>query len=179
LKFTCTVVRRMDGRELRTKEVLVSRPGEMVWHIALKLLGFMLFLEQEPRIEAGVGWKFKPDLVAFDPSGAVGLWVDCGNIAIDKIRRVAAWVPSSAGFVILRRNEREARVLLDNMKGKVPGRGRVEVRWFGKDFVNQLAGRLDANNTLHCTLYEDWLEVKIQNRHGVWETGTEMGLEVW
>ena len=87
MKYTFSI--ENDG-----KIVLESRAGESDRHIALKLLAYLLFRDEADglplRIEQGVGQRHKPDLVATDPdTGAVRLWIDCGDIGVKRLGRIA------------------------------------------------------------------------------------------
>ncbi|UZP67030.1 YaeQ family protein [Desulfovibrio mangrovi] len=142
---------RAIAPERRIKLVLRAAPGEVAWHIALKILGYLLFMEYEPRIEEGIGWHYKPDLVSLDDHGALRLWVDCGNIAVRKIDRVAQKVGPDAPFVILRRSHRDALLLAQSLdKMRFPER--VHILSFEKGFVDAFADALDATNQIQTRI---------------------------
>ena len=166
MKFTFSIQFDGPGGQLREKMVAAAAGSEVTWHIALKFLGYLLFHQERPRIEQGVDWHYKPDLVALDPFGPVKLWVDCGNIAVKKIDRVATWVGPDAKFFILRRTRREAEILVANMKGKIKHAGRVSLIWFDDGFVDQLAKVLDSVNRCSGSQADDQLTLVVSNRHG-------------
>ena len=132
------------------KLVLHSAPGEVAWHIALKLLGYTLFMDYAPRIEEGIGWHYKPDLVALDAQGQVRLWVDCGNIAVRKIERVAVKVGNGAPFFILRRTHRDAQLLAQSLTGKMRFPERLRILSFDNGVVDALAAHLDTTNHIRA-----------------------------
>ncbi|MFV0347218.1 MAG: YaeQ family protein [Halodesulfovibrio sp.] len=160
MKYTLNITRKMlapdardarDASEMRTKLVLRAAPGEVAWHIALKVLGYLLFMEYEPRIEEGIGWHYKPDLVSLDAEGRLRLWVDCGNIAVRKIDRVAQKVGADVPFIILRRTQRDAQLLAQSLdKMRFPER--VHILSFDKGFVDALAEALDATNHIRADI---------------------------
>jgi uncharacterized protein YaeQ len=147
------------------KIVLAAAPTELAWHIALKLIGWVLFFEQRPRIEEGVDWRYKPDLIATDPQGNLKLCIDCGNIAIKKIDKVATKMQHER-FVILRRTPREADRLVNAFGTRVKRPERVELVSFDEGFVDALADWFDSSNQLTCRRANDRLEVVLENRRG-------------
>jgi uncharacterized protein YaeQ len=156
----------------REKLVLRAHPSELPWHIGLKVIAYVLHLEQRPQVEESVGFRFKPDLAAVDESGRVRLWVDCGNIAVKKIRRVAAWLPEGAVFEILRREERDGRALAAAVAGAEPLKHALELAWFDDGFVDAFAEGLDSSNTLHCVRSPRRLEMTLTNRGGTYDLGS-------
>lgn len=161
MKYTFTI--RLGGGQ--EKLVVQANPGELAWHVVLKVLGYILFREHRPRIEEGIGWHYKPDLVALDAEGKLALWVDCGNIAVRKIDRVARKV-GKAPFYILRRTEHEADTLVRAMTGKVRDLARVKVLSFDEGVVDEIAAWLDATNDLTCRRRDESLELTLENRRG-------------
>lgn len=160
-----------DGH-FEEKLVLGAWTGEKTWHVVLKLLGYVLFYEQRPRIEAGIGWHFKPDLVSLDDRGAVALWVDCGNIAPRKIDRVATKVGEPDRFFILKRRRQEAELLRRLLDGRIKHPGRVHLIAFDDGFVDELSTRLDGTNRLAVDRGPDHLALRLDNRRGPRELET-------
>ena len=81
----------LAGRRVR----LWQRPGESYNHVLMKALGYAMFVGEFPRlqIEAGVGLRYKPDLVAErDGRRAAGVrfefWGECGAVSMRKV----AWL---------------------------------------------------------------------------------------
>ncbi|MCS6860627.1 MAG: YaeQ family protein [Abditibacteriales bacterium] len=166
MKYTFTIHLMTSDAQHREKLVIAAGAGEVAWHVALKLIGYLLFIEDRPRIEEGIDWHYKPDLVAHDAEGRLTLWVDCGNIAVKKVDAVATKVGTAARFVILRRTRREAERLHVVMGKKVKHRQRVIVLSFDDDFVDALADSLDSTNELTCRRTADGLHLRLVNRHG-------------
>jgi uncharacterized protein YaeQ len=165
VKFTFNL--SLDGTH-EEKLVIAAWKGEMVWHIALKLLGYLLHFEEHPRIEESVQWHYKPDLVARDETGKITLWIDCGNIAVRKIDRVATKIGAER-FLILRRTRGEAARLDDAMEGRVKHRARVQLIAFADGFVDALAAHLDRTNDLEARRSENEIALVVSNRRGRFE----------
>jgi uncharacterized protein YaeQ len=151
--------------DVKEKLVIDAWKGEMTWHVVLKLLGFLLFFEDRPRIEESVQWHYKPDLFARDNEGKLRLWIDCGNIAVRKIDRVATKMGSER-FFILRRTRHEAERLKAAMDGRVKHLARVQLVAFDDGFVDDLAAHLDRTNDLEASRSEKALALTVSNRRG-------------
>lgn len=148
---------------VRDRIVLDAAEGELPWHIALKFLGYLLYREWEPRVEEGVGWHYKPDLVSVDAQGGIRLWIDCGNIAVRKIDRVAAKV-GDAPFRILRRTRRDAEQLAASLKGEVRHPERVRIIAFDNGFVDAIGANLTTTNRIRAMRHADALDLHCENR---------------
>lgn len=200
MKYTWNITLSTDGSRLihggappgesesptfSEKLVTASGSSEVPWHIALKLLGFLLFIEHRPLVEYSIGWHYKPDLVVPGNGGPHGaekgrmpatgsplggsatplLWIDCGNIALRKIDRLSRRLPSGV-FHILRRNAGEGIRLAAAVAEKVRRPENVTVHYFDSGVVDALADRLDASNTILGHRSEGHLAFTLENRHG-------------
>lgn len=165
--LTLTVDDRAAGMiSRREKLVLWAHPSELAWHIALKLVSYILFLEARPQVERSVGFRFKPDLASVDAAGRVTLWVDCGNVAVKKVQRVAGWLRDDARFVIVRREERDGQALAEAIAGNGALKHSLELLWFDIGFVDGLADLLDASNALSCVRSPGRIDLTLANRGG-------------
>ncbi|HZS09887.1 MAG TPA: hypothetical protein VFD58_33985 [Blastocatellia bacterium] len=74
---------------------LYKRVGESYEHVLMKALGFALFHPAYPslEIERDVGWRYTPDLIAFDRRGRIDFWGECGLVGVRKI----AWLAKHSG----------------------------------------------------------------------------------
>ncbi|ADP85524.1 YaeQ family protein [Nitratidesulfovibrio vulgaris] len=153
--------------DLQRRFLLQAAEGELAWHIALKLIAFILWMEHEPQVEMGVGWHYKPDVVIRDADGKVRLWGDCGNIAVRKIERVAGWLPQDGVLHILRRGRRDAGQLADSLRGKGRDPSKVRITAFDDGFVDGLAASLDTTNRIEAVCRDADLTLSVSNRKGV------------
>jgi uncharacterized protein YaeQ len=166
LKFTFRITLHAHEKTHRQKLVIDASQGEMQWHVALKLLGFLLFYQYQPRIEEGIGWHYKPDLVGLNQNGELVLWIDCGNIEMKKIDKIATKVGTSAKFVILKRTRNEMQRLAKQVKTRIKHHRRVEWIAFDDQVVDNLAECFDVTNDLNCLLEAEHLSLTIENRNG-------------
>lgn len=118
------------------KIVLVSQDNETPEHLALKLAGFILFFHLNPLIDASLknpalmGQEFKPDLIALDEFGEIGLWVECGNVTTHKMDKLIRRY-RNARIIALKSNQREAENLRRALKkNEISNSDRVEIWYF-------------------------------------------------
>ncbi len=166
MKYTVSITLLADGAVHRDKRVLGADRSELPWHIALKLLGLLLFFEPQLQVERGIGWHYKPDLLSLDPEGRVRLWIDCGNISVRKVDRVANKVGGAGRFALLRRQRQDAELLLRSLEGRVRHPERVEVLHFDDGFVDRFAGALGTTNEIEAQRTDARLEIVLRNRSG-------------
>ena len=75
--------------------VLTKRAGESTAHVLMKAIACARYAPEYPdlRIETAIGLRYKPDLVALDDTGAPRLWVECGHVDREKLRRLVRRFP--------------------------------------------------------------------------------------
>lgn len=172
MKYTFTITTpdtEGNGARLREKIVLESRAGESPRHIALKILAYVLFKgEADPlplRIEQGVGQRHKPDLVASDPeTGSVLLWVDCGQIEVQRLGRIVAQ-NRRAQVVVVKTTENEVRHYARAAAKFLPeaSERRAALRFvgFGEEFLPTFLTHMRGTNDLAASREPDTLSVEI------------------
>jgi uncharacterized protein YaeQ len=149
MKYTFTI---REG-ERREKRVLESR-GDLPRHIALKLTAYLLWRDETDglslQIEQRVGQRHKPDLVVLDPlTGAVRLWIDCGQIETARLGRIASKNPGTR-IIVLKGAVREAETYVSLARKDLPTPCRALVEVWGLDdgFTETLAASLCGQMTL-------------------------------
>ncbi len=152
------VIDSQDKRRPMPRTVIVGRKDtETMGHVALKLIGYMLFFRDRLRIEPRLphdSIPYEPDLVQLDYELRPVLWVECGECSIAKLDKLSVKCPEAEIWVVKRsfqaavdmkaqmvkhelRKERYGVVGLDaEMFDEVEGmvRGRNEVMWLEGDF---------------------------------------------
>ena len=128
-----------------SKLILAPKPEEKVDHLALKLAGFLMFLPMGPVVEPSsdhpslFGYDVKPDVMAMDAGGDILLWLECGEVSINKLDKVSRRLVRGR-IVVLKKSLREAKQLRERMGDEVRQSQRVEVwtwpagefeRWVG------------------------------------------------
>jgi len=74
---------RAHGRQV----VLIKKPVEQATHVLMKAFLWALYLPEYPdaRIEYPIGDRYRPDVVALDPSGEPLFWGEAGRVGVEKI----------------------------------------------------------------------------------------------
>ena len=73
------------------KKVIFSKQAhEPEIHVYFKALAFALYHKKYPtlRVEAKLEDRFQPDLNASGYDGTMLLWVECGNVSMDKVEKL-------------------------------------------------------------------------------------------
>jgi uncharacterized protein YaeQ len=172
MKYTFTI--KQVGEDSGSKLVVERAPSEVEWHIALKLLGYILFYDRKPRIEEDVDYHYRPDLFARDDFGQVNLWIDCGNIATKKIDKVATKMGKSGEFYILRQTQRDANRLRESVSSGVKHKERVKIVTFEDGFVEKLAEALDSTNEITFKIEGGNLTITLKNKNPTLEATTRL-----
>ena len=143
------------------KIVFQSRPGESDRHIALKILAYLLFQNDTGslplQVEQGVGQRHKPDLVAADPdTGHMVLWIDCGQIEVKRLGRIAAANPR-ARVIVVKATRREAENYARAAARHLPASHRAAVLCLGfdADFFEAFRAGLRGANDVALVLEGD------------------------
>lgn len=111
---------------------LVSVREETFDHLALKLAACLMLHDQDPvsepspRHPALQGQDFRPDVMSLDVGGYIRLWLECGQVSLHKIEKVARRFPN-ARIVALKRTPREARQFRDFLREDAKQAVRAEV----------------------------------------------------
>ncbi|MDX1935272.1 MAG: YaeQ family protein [Capsulimonadales bacterium] len=163
MKYTISVTEAGGARE---KLVLESRAGESVRHIVLKIVAYLLFAPTAPgplRIEQAVGQRHRPDLVVTDPaSGAVVLWIDCGQIETRRLGRIAASNPGALLYVV-KSTSREASSYAESAVRFLPegGERRDRIRFVGfrDGFTDDVVAAVRSRNEIVVRSVGDLFEV--------------------
>ena len=114
------------------KIVMACRPEETRDHLALRLSAFLFFWSYDPKTELSLkhpalaGQEFFPDLVALNEAGEIGLWVECGNVTLNKLDKLIRRYPH-ARLAVLKATEAEGRRLRRDLSDSVNRHGNVEI----------------------------------------------------
>lgn len=127
------------------KLLLAPRPEEKTDHLALKLAGYLMFLPLGPVVDPSSDhaalhdFDLKPDLVAMDAGGGITLWLECGEVSINKLDKVSRRLGNSR-VVVLKRSMHQARQLRERLDEQVRQGHRVEIwTWPEGEFERWLA----------------------------------------
>jgi hypothetical protein len=122
------------------KIYLVPRPEEKDDHIALKLAGLVMFHRANPIVEPSSdhpslnGFTHRPDLCVLDEGGGMSIWIECGNVSLNKLDKVLRRF-SYGRVVVIKPDLREAGKLRKDLAEAVKNSERIEIwAWSEKEF---------------------------------------------
>lgn len=124
--------------------IFSSFAGESTWHVALKLLAYLIYRQRRPQVERSVGQRYKPDLVVVR-DGRVRLWIDCGETGLRKLDRVMVANPT-ARVVIVKDIARRLDTYAALAEGVVRAQERLIYLAFEDGLVDGLAQALRQRN---------------------------------
>lgn len=117
----------------KTKRVLiVAKEEETLDHVALRLAAAILFFDGDPALEVGpsdpllADIGFTPDLLVADGTGGVSVWIECGNVATNKLAKVARRVKEGR-VVIMKEDPDSGRRQREVAKREIPRADNIEV----------------------------------------------------
>ena len=139
----------INGKNRRV--MLVVKEEETPEHVALRLAAAILFFDSEPIVEvspndpllADIG--FTPDLMVPDGVGAIAAWVECGNIANNKLTKVARRIKEGR-LVAIKESVDAGNRLRKVIEHEIRNGEKVEVwAWNREDFAKWLAAVRESN----------------------------------
>lgn len=133
------------------RALIAAKEEETPEHIALRLTAAIIFFNLEPALETGpsdpavADIGFLPDLMVADGEGGVAVWIECGNVAVNKLVKVARRIRSGR-LVILKESVEAGRRLREVIKKEVSKGEKVEVwAWPKEDFSRWTAAIAESN----------------------------------
>ena len=138
---------RAHGRQI----VLVKKRNEQSAHVYMKAFLWALYLPRYPNlfIETGIGGRYKPDLVALNPSGYPLFWGEAGHIGRNKVRALLRRYASTHFAVAKWESPLKPfeSMLGRDLRGIHRG-GAVDLLRFPGDSVNRF---MDESGTIHLS----------------------------
>jgi len=126
--------------------LLVSKGEETLEHVALRLTAAVLFFDMDPALQTGPGHHavsetgFFPDLLVSGESGGIGVWIECGTVAKNKLAKVARRLRGGR-LVVLKENPDDGRRLRDVVRKEgIRDGDNIEIwAWPKEDFAKWTA----------------------------------------
>lgn len=153
--------------------IIVGGDEETHEHLALRLTAAILFFDGEP-VEPGpsdplvedIG--FVPDLLVPDGIGGIKVWAECGNVAMNKLTKVARRVKGR--LVVIKEDEDGGRRLREQVRGEIRNPEKVEIlAWPREEFRRWNASLKESNyiygeasgQSLNLVLNEDAFSIDL------------------
>ena len=147
-KFTFVMHSEDRHRALPHKVIIGRNETETVAHVTLKFLSYAIFYRERLLIETNLHNEqipFVPDLVQLDYELRPGLWIECGECTLSKLRKLAAKAPGAEIWVV-KRNEQDARHLLQAMEKEDLRQGRYQILGLDAGMFREVAALTDVKN---------------------------------
>lgn len=130
--------------------IIVGNDEETHEHLALRLAAAVLFFDGEP-VEPGpkdpvlADMGFVPDLLVPDGAGGIKVWIECGNVAENKLTKVARRIKEGR-LVILKERVESGRRQRDVIKKEIRNGEKVDVwAWPREEFARWNAAIKESN----------------------------------
>lgn len=130
--------------------IVVGNDEETHDHLSLRLAAAILFFDGEP-VEPGpadhalADIGFVPDLMVPDGIGGIKVWIECGNVAVNKLTKVARRIKEGR-LVILKEDVAGGRRLREVIKKEIRNGEKIEVwAWPREDFARWNAAIAESN----------------------------------
>ena len=149
-KYSFRFESRDRRRTLPGGIIIAQNDTETITHVALKMLGFVLFYRDRLQIEGDVhndSITYKPDLVWLDYDMQPKLWVECGECSVSKLDKLAVKV-HAAEIWVLKKSPAAAEQLLAAMAKEELRRDRYQILAFDEEMFSELCGLVAPRNQM-------------------------------
>ncbi|MEK9144362.1 MAG: YaeQ family protein [Elusimicrobiota bacterium] len=147
MKLRCDLHINGGSRKL----ILVPSVTETGEHLGLKLSAVLLFWAQDPIVDASlkhpslVNQEFLPDLVSFDETGAVKVWIECGKTALHKLKKLTRRYPQ-ARILVHKPSPQDATRFRKELETRLDRHEAVEILAWPEGRFKEWMGALRENN---------------------------------
>lgn len=166
MKYSFNIQANDGKRDHSEKLVVGAFSNESGDTIALKLLSYLIFIDQHPQLDEDIDWSFIPDLVARNEQGEIILVVDCGTVSSKKADTVATKARDRINYFVVRKTVREMDEFFKQIKDKVKHVQNIRCISFDDDFVDGIGANIDRTNVMEAYIGEDMLTVSMTNSFG-------------
>lgn len=164
MKLRCEL--HLNGKMSRV--ILFAKPEETLTHLALKLAAYAMFMPLNPIIEPSTdhsslaGYEHKPDVMGLTDGGDISLWLECGQVSINKLDKITRRLHNSR-IIVLKPTLREAKQMREFAERDVKQHQRLEIwTWQGNEF-EPWAKALDEKTEIFGEAQERSLNLVVNN----------------
>jgi uncharacterized protein YaeQ len=114
------------------KVILAAKPEEKLDHLAMKLAAFAMFLPDGPVVEPATdhpglqGLDIRPDVCTTNDAGELAAWIECGEVSINKLDKLARRLPETR-IIVIKSEMRQATQLRARLTDEVKHGARIEI----------------------------------------------------
>lgn len=112
--------------------ILAAKPEEKADHLAMKLAAFAMFLSRGPIVEPStdhpglVGLDIRPDVCVMNEAGEISVWIECGEVSINKLDKLARRLPETR-IVVIKSERHQATQMRQKLDAAVKQGARIEI----------------------------------------------------
>ncbi len=153
---------------LSSKLVLVARQEEKAEHLALKLAAFAMFLPLNPTVDPPsthptlLGIDMRPDLFTLNAAGEVDVWVECGEVSINKVDKLTRRFPH-ARIVVIKATKAQAERLRSSLVDDIRHEQRVEIWSWPDGGFKEWLGALEEKTEIYGEAHEKSFNLVVNN----------------
>ena len=149
-KYTFELTSQDPQRDLPGRLIIGQRENESIAHVALKLMGFVLFYRERLQIEAKLHTDhipFEPDLIQFDYQLRPRFWGECGECGVNKLHKLAVKAPEAEIWIIKRTPAAAAHLYAAMAKGELR-RNRYGIVGLDTEMFEEICGLMKSRNEM-------------------------------
>lgn len=141
------------------KVVLAGRPEETAEHLGLKLAAFAMFLPDNPIVDpssdhpALYGYEVRPDVCVLDEGGQVKVWIECGEVSINKLDKISRRL-SGARIVVLKEQLHQAKKQRAMVEEHLRQASRIEIWYWPENEFKTWLHALEDKTELYGEAHE-------------------------
>jgi hypothetical protein len=149
-KYSFSLASEDGSRKFPGKIIIGQAETETIYHVGLKLIGYLFFYRERIQLETRVPNEmipFTPDLAQLDYELRPVLWVECGECSIAKLHKLAVKAPE-AEIWIVKRSFEAAEDLPRAMAREDLRRNRYRILGLDSAVFNEMCGLIESRNDL-------------------------------
>lgn len=151
-----------DRGVYETLELWVAQhPSETPEFMLVRLLAYALEYTDGIALTEGVAAVDEPAILARDLTGQLTLWVEVGAPSAERVHRGSKQAARTAIYT-----HRDPQQLITQLNGhKIHRAGEIPVRYFDREFIREVAARLQRRSRLSITVTEGQLFLELDGHN--------------
>jgi uncharacterized protein YaeQ len=150
-KFSFNLASDDGRRPLPGKIIIGQAETQTIVHVALKLIGYLLFYRERLQIETRLPNEmisYVPDLAQLDYELRPVLWIECGECSIAKLHKLAVKA-NEAELWVIKKSHAAAEETLRAMQREGLRRDRYNIIGLDEEMFDELCALIRSRNDLY------------------------------
>lgn len=148
-KFSFRIASAVARRDFPDRLIIGQHDHEPPADVILKALAYLLFFRPRLHIDLALhndSIPYRPDVVELDYELRPVLWIECGEVSVRQLDKLAVKVPEAEIAVV--QSSAEAEALVKSMRKAELRQNRYRVLALATEMVSEMCGRLRPRNDL-------------------------------